>query len=130
MIYCADLQGNHILRTQGLVLAVLAFEDDGGFEDVDAVPLAYGDAEARDIATGFEQHSGRFAEHPAAAKVHAVRVAVPDALKTLLIENLLHLAAKQHQHLGGLCVAVNRQHSPRQQRVQHPLGVVLREGLP
>ena len=94
------------------------------------MPLANWNAQSLDVATGFQQHSGGLAKHTPAAEVFAAGIAVPLAYSALLEEDFLHLTTEQNQRFGGLRVAVDRQHRPRQQSVQHPLGIVLRQGLP
>lgn len=52
-----------------------------------------------------------------------------DALRhhpRVVVEHLAEMPAEAHHRLGRLGMPMNRQRRPRFQRIQHPLGLVLR----
>lgn len=100
-----EAESPDVLGAEGLVGAVLGLEDDGGLDDLEAVPGARGDV------------------HPVAALV----AAEPQArgLATLVvIEHHVYLPAQQQLGLGCIPVPVHGNLRPALQGVQHPLRAV------
>ena len=100
-----EAESPDVLGAEGLVGAVLGLEDDGGLDDLEAVPGARGDV------------------HPVAALV----TAEPQArglTAAVVVEHHVYLPTQQQLGLGGAAVPVHGDLRPALQRVQHPLRTV------
>lgn len=94
-----------VLGAEGLVGAVLGLEDDGGLDDLEAVPGARGDV------------------HPVAALV-AAEPQARGLTAAVVVEHHVYLPTQQQLGLGGAAVPVHGDLRPALQRVQHPLRTV------
>ena len=100
-----EAESPDVLGAEGLVGAVLGLEDDGGLDDLEAVPGARGDV------------------HPVAALV-AAEPQARGLTAAVVVEHHVYLPAQQQLGLGGAAVPVHGDLRPALQRVQHPLRTV------
>ena len=99
---------HHIHFLHRLPSPILAFQDHAAtFETLQGMPLPYGDAEAADVATGFNEDS------------------ISQSAFVIVIEPF-HLATEHYHGLGGVAVTVDGHHRARLQGVQHALALVIR----
>ena len=95
-----------IILLQRLIRPVLALQQDrAGFQGLEVVPLAGGDVQE------------------AAAGDHVDDCGL---LPRIVVEVLLEMPAHAHDRLGTVLMPMDGQHRPGLDRVQHPLGLVLR----
>ena len=105
----------NIFRTQRLVRAVLALDEDGsGLQALGVVPLADGDAEADAVG------SGEVGRSPGGSN----KAFKQGSVRGVIV--LTHRAADEHNGFCRTRVTVNRQDRTRLQSIEHTLAAVLR----
>ena len=99
----------NVFRSEWFIGSILALEDDGGFEDLDSVPLSHGNGESINTLLGVEVIASRLSP-------------------LVIVEDFVHATTQDDDDLGALHVAMDGQHGVGFQSIQHSLRLVGRGG--